>query len=674
MKKEFLYASMALGLMFTACNSDDIITPEEPGNGVAEADQTLYVSMAIKGDMGTRAAEEDGNPEDGTDDFDPGTDESEVYNAYFVFYDDNGSVVGDYVPVTLSNPEIATSPDGTIEKYYKNVVPVGIRKGENMPTLVVCYINPMTPTDLTKPLYEVQTVTRKEVTRSANNKTYFAMSNSVYYANADAATPPTVAQRIASDQLFDTKEAADKATVENKGTIQIWVERYASKLAFSYDADQVADYVTNTMVYAADGTITEPEVTLTFVPERWALNAEANETYVVKSFRKPSSTGVMLSDNYSYSEANTAINGALSTANAWTWNNPDYHRSFWCCSPAYFTAQYPEVAGDVNDETLHQKYYTYNDLKGGAGFGADVTAAQYFRETTVGQSALNSSNPAAAMPSVILVGHYTMTIGESADEVNTDFYTYTRNSKTGNPYVYFPATENSAASKVAGGESMLKRFFMELTCLYKKVGENNYVRYNPLDATDLATLTAALEVAKPSAAVIGDMKVPARYQTLQFKAGANTADIYVANGNGYNAIVASTTPAANQVTLTTANKVVMQQVGFCNYYMSDKDETTTAGGKAYFNIPVRHYGWYRPGNAQTPGKPIDWSKVMVGDFGMVRNHSYKVNVAAITGLATGIGGYDDPIVPPADTKDQYISYKVNILKWAVVPTQNVTLN
>lgn len=668
MKKEFLYASMALGLMFTACNSDDIITPEEPGNGVAEADQTLYVSMAIKGDMGTRAAEDDGNPVDGTDDFDPGTDESEVDNAYFVFYDDNGSVVGDYVPVTLSNPTTVTSPEGTIDKYYKNVVSVGIRKGENKPTQVVCYINPVTPTDLTKPLYEVQTVTRTAVTRSANGKTYFPMSNSVYYANTTDATLPTVAQPIASDQLYDTKEDAEAATAS---TIEIWVERYASKLAFSYDADKVDDYVTNTMVYAADGTITEPEVTLTFVPEKWALNAEANETYVVKSFRKPSTTGVMLSDNYSYGEANTAINGALTTTNAWTWNNSGYHRSFWGCSPAYFTAQYPEVAGDVNDETLHQKYYTYNDLAGAAGFAANVTTAQYFRETTVGQRALDSGNPAAAMPSVILVGHYTMTVGESADEVKTDFYTYTRNSKTGNPYVYFPATENSATSEVAGGESMLKRFFMELTCLYKKEGDN-YVRYNPLNATDLATLTAALEVAKPSAAVTGDMKVPARYQTLQFKAGANTGDIYVANGDGYKAIVASN-PTASQVTLTTANQVVMQQVGFCNYYMSGETETTTAGGKAYFNIPVLHYGWYRPGNANT-GTTIDWNKVMVGDFGMVRNHSYQVNVSAITGLATGIGGYDDPIVPPADTKDQYISYKVNILKWAVVPTQNVTLN
>lgn len=58
---------------------------------------------------------------------------------------------------------------------------------------------------------------------------------------------------------------------------------------------------------------------------------------------------------------------------------------------------------------------------------------------------------------------------------------------------------------------------------------------------------------------------------------------------------------------------------------------------------------------------------------MVRNHSYSINISSITGLATGIAGVDDPIVPPAETKDYYVAYKVRILKWAVVPVQNVDL-
>ena len=78
-------------------------------------------------------------------------------------------------------------------------------------------------------------------------------------------------------------------------------------------------------------------------------------------------------------------------------------------------------------------------------------------------------------------------------------------------------------------------------------------------------------------------------------------------------------------------------------------------------------------NGHTATSKIDWSNLQVGDLGIVRNHSYSVNVTAINGLGTAISDYEAPIVPPADTKEQYVSYKVNILKWAVVPAQNVEL-
>ena len=68
-----------------------------------------------------------------------------------------------------------------------------------------------------------------------------------------------------------------------------------------------------------------------------------------------------------------------------------------------------------------------------------------------------------------------------------------------------------------------------------------------------------------------------------------------------------------------------------------------------------------------PRHPRSTGATSVGDLGMVRNHSYSVNVTAIKGLGTAISDYEAPIVPPADTKEQYVSYKVNILKWAVVP-------
>ena len=660
MRKEFLYGTLALGLVFTACKSDDLTIEENNGNGVAETAQTLYVKMAIKGgnQAGTRAGT-DGNPVEGTVDFDKGEGESEVQNAYFVVYDNNGNVVGDYVQVDLKNPTTAPTPDGTVESYYESVVSVGIRKGENNPTQVVCYINPTTPVDLTKPLYEIQTVTRKAVTRTDGNTTLFPMSNSVYYGSNAGEIAPTIAVPINADQLFDSKDAALAATDK---TIEVFVERYAAKLAFSHK--DVNPFTTTSTVYATDGTSTDPEVVLTFVPERWALNAEAKETFVIKSFRMPNAAGGIMTDNYTWAAANEVIN---KNSGNWVWNNPAYHRSYWACSPAYFTAEYPEVASDVDPAVLHQKYYTYAELENGAGFEAGNTTPQYFKETTVGRKALDSENPQAAVASVILVGHYELTVA-GGDAVKSAFYTYSRGKSTEKPGVYFPAQTGTANSTVAGGGSMMMRFLQELTCLYKREGEV-YTRFNPNNAADLATLVGALEIKRPDADVIGEMKVPSRYLTLQLT-GTGFDNIYVANGDGYKAIG----DGENKISQTEANQVIMQQVQFCNYYASTEDATNAnAGGKAYFNIPVLHYGWYRASNGHTATSKIDWSNLQVGDLGIVRNHSYSVNVTAINGLGTAISDYEAPIVPPADTKEQYVSYKVNILKWAVVPAQNVEL-
>lgn len=638
MKKSYLFGAMASGLLLTACSSDAPLGPDD--NGVAENDQTLYVRMTIHGSDMTRAAGDDGTPVEGINDFEAGTgDESKVNNAYFVFYDANGNVVGDIVNVSLGTPTPGT--DGTVENVYQSTVAVSVPKSQATPTQVICYINPLSPASLKSDLSTVQTVTRAEV-QSANG---FPMSNSVYYANETANEPEFTVS--VEGKLFDTPEAAAGAPA-----VDIYVERYASKLKFT--AAEAAAYETHTAVVTTTGTSTETPVTLNFVADRWALNAEATSTYVVKSFRAPSETGQMLGTNYTYAELNTAIGGN------WTWNAPNYHRSYWAVSPAYFTEKYPVVADDLDEATWagQQKYYTLAELNAGAGFSGNDVAAKYFRETTVGTRALKSENPRAAMPAVILVGHYTVSVNGGAASQQS-FYTYLRGSDN-KPLVYFEADPTTGASTVAGGESMLNRFFNAVTILFKKNADGTYSRLDPSNDADNATLRQYLEIADPQ---VEDMA--ARMRTLQFKAGANPTNIYIASGNGYQAIG----NGEGEVTIAAANSMLLQQVGTCAYYLN---------GSAYFNIPVLHYGWYRTANAanQAAGATgnINWKNVSVGDFGMVRNHSYSLNVTAITGLGTGIAGENDPIIPPADTQDQYVSYKVNILKWAVVPQQDVTLN
>ncbi|MDE6267187.1 MAG: fimbria major subunit [Muribaculaceae bacterium] len=681
MKKNFLYGAMALGLLFAGCSSDDII---ENNGGVLQEDQTFYVSMKISGDMpGSRA-------DDPT--FEAGTgSESKVTTAYFVFYDAAGQVVGEVTPVDLTTGWQNVAGDGSVEKTYKDVVAITVMKGEAKPTQCICYINPINPGTLNKPLDAIQNHTVEEVYRMSGTERIFAMSNSVYYQD-NTATAPNVAVQIPEAQLYPTQAAAE-AALNADNVVSIYVERYATKLKFTVadDANNGA-YKTGTRIYTADDNYDTKDVELTFVPQYWAVNAQSKKSYVVKSFLKENydASASDAAKNYDYADLDAIINKGLTGTNVWTWNSPSNFRSYWGMSPAYFTEVYPEVSSDLDPEHSEaQKYISYNDLvkpNNGIGYAATDANAHYFKETTVGSKALASKNPAAAVASVIYVGQYTLKVGNAEVAAGTPFYTY----RTGNvsvdgktetrPYVYFDNNTNNLDSKVANGGSLLKRMLIVCSTLYKQVvvdGKTEYVALSPFDAADAVVLASNLQIAEISDKVKAaynpssetSLKIQANARTLQLKGvPTESAGIYVLNNNGYQQVVADGTEiAANEekITLTEANVALMKNVGVAYYYNL---------GHAYFNIPVKHLGWYRAGNPNNvEGAEFNWNDVRVGDYGMVRNHSYTVNVSKITGLAEGIGGDDVEIVPPAAKTNYFLAYQVNILKWAVVPTQNENL-
>ena len=61
--------------------------------------------------------------------------------------------------------------------------------------------------------------------------------------------------------------------------------------------------------------------------------------------------------------------------------------------------------------------------------------------------------------------------------------------------------------------------------------------------------------------------------------------------------------------------------------------------------------------------------------GIVRNHIYDLSIDKISGMGIGLPSLDHPIIPvtPPDPNDQtyYMHMSVNVLNWAIVPTQSV---
>lgn len=721
--KLFAGAAAMLALGLASCSDDKL---DNGGSDVAEIDHTMYLNVAISSTngFGSRAYEDNAYEGDGTPEFNEGIPvESKIGTAYFVFYEEElgpdgktgtgkpGKQVGEIAVVpNLTTTDVTDDATGSVTKSCISVVPVSVRKGDHEPKFVMCYVNPVTPANIQNPIDYIETLTRQEVTTGSGDNMRFPMSNSVYY---DADGNLVRATEIGNGKLYNS-EAEAKEEAEKNGDnarVQIFVERYAAKVNFS-----VAQSDATIPGYAAgEG---EEKFTLKFVPEYWAVNAEGKTSYITKSYRAQAAGGAILGSNYTYAAANSAINTRFESATSgastlldatdqWAWNNADLHRSFWGCSPAYYSTQYPEVASDIdptNSDKYELIYLTENQVRNGYGnlvSGTNAKLTDYFRETTTGTVGLTSKNPAAAVPSIALYGKYTITpttTGATALPANTSFYTYMKNSD-GNANIYFDVVSketnaNGAAigsSAVIGGTSMMRRFIDQLSVLVKRTGEGTtedpyvFTQFDPSKTPDLQYLVSNLTIKRPVDAVLtsgvtgeaveDQVKLAARRRTIQLNA-APTADqttaagftLCYASGNSY---VPVTT--AN---LTDVNKIIMQNVGYADYYNQ---------ASAYFNIPIKHLGWYRKGNLNRTGKTengtttytdnttINWNNVMVGDFGLVRNHVYSIKVTTIKGLGTAIADPNDPTVPPAETTDYFVAYRLNILNWAIVPTQNVGL-
>ena len=89
---------------------------------------------------------------------------------------------------------------------------------------------------------------------------------------------------------------------------------------------------------------------------------------------------------------------------------------------------------------------------------------------------------------------------------------------------------------------------------------------------------------------------------------------------------------------------------------ADKAEIRTEG-KAYYYVPIKHIG--------TTGN--------LGEYGVVRNHFYKITLTGIKGFGTPVYNPElviDPTVPTYD--NTYLAARVQVLQWRVV-NQNVSL-
>ena len=692
MKKTLLFGMAALLLAgISSCSSDDILV-QEPSKPL-DKDQTFFANINIRS---TESMSRATDPQEVTDQdevidpnykYDPSTDpgfnagteqENKVKTIFLIFYDEDGNRVST-TQVRKDNGDQDDGRNYSENSLYKGVVQIDVKHGQKVPAYVMCFINPITSMNFEinpsfATLTELQKTTRPMI--MDEEESYFAMSKSVYYginrAKPNSSTyEKIIATPIPEGQLFTNLDDARKAVAGTDGAdkvIDIYVERYAAKVNFL--VDNGSNNIQPLTIHGAEGT-GAADATLKFVPEYWAVNAYESDTYICKSFLNES-----LTEDMSYEIMNNALGGDK----AWWWNNPDLHRCYWAQTPGYYKQRYPRVADDLTDfeedetgEGYALGYYSYNDLvenntgKLNAKSRPVVLGQQstiYARENTVSGKALRNAyadpmaSPKAAVASAILVGHYTI-----GDKTLTEDETFYIMGNATNGYTYFKDDDDMIA------------WFVNTTIRFAKTptGELFYNygidKFGFIDSEENNVYKDYFIVAHPSKEVRHlDEENPAvvdsRFVTIQL----NKEKVLAEGAPTLYAYLDGKYQAVTEKNFARVNQQMYYQAGSVQGFK---------GGKAYFNIPIKHLGFYRDENpnANKMGteKDFKWDQVQSGDFGLVRNHIYTIEVQTIKGLGNGIPNFDDPIVPPTDPNEYFIGARIIVLNWAVVPTQKVDL-
>lgn len=645
MKNYKLLLGLAAGLFFAGCSTDDV---DGGFDRVVEADEVRYLNVAVcTSGTASRAPFEQGIPT-----------ENAINSVRFFFYDVDGNPTASSVAANDLKFEFEDvdpdNPNENVEKRAQKTLQVGLKKGDKLPAYIVCLINSVNGTTFDETnMHDLRLEEVADVVTKVGVVDYFKMNNSVYYGKdvaAGKANTRVFGTPIAADtQLHSTPEEAEAAPA-----VDIYVERYAARVDFKQT-----------------GTVTPVEVnnyTLTFVPEAWGINADAANTYVAKRFF------MQTDEKADYVPSYGEVDGVFAP---WGWNDPTLFRSYWACSPSYYATAFPEVSDDIMDQLTtgtgagqlvgdyKLMYYSHSQLTNLPAanarrvgdhcnaIGADGAATTlYVKENTASSKAFTFDNPKAAVPSVVLAGHYLVTKTATAAagvpdvaENTDDFYLYGQQNDKPNLYV-----------GGYGDYGIKKAFINNQMVLAMDDAEGSYLR---ADHTALVVEHPSKEVRQ-----LAGVKVPSRYVTLQIKEeSTNYGELYFLDAQTglWSPVTADNVQAVNVR--------LLQALGYAQMY---------AEGACYYSIPVQHLRF--EGDATNPNKnknvtanDFDWKVVRPGDFGLVRNHLYTINVTGIKGLATGVSDVDAPIVPPMDEDEYYVSYKVNILKWAVVPEQDVEL-
>ena len=387
MKMKKLFFGLFACASLCACSNDESgVIPDDTPKVFTGDEAYINVRLADAGSL-TRAQEGE---------FEYGTNEQSVKNAFFYFYDADGVFVAQGDVWTGGNAS-TTNPAGNIEFTGNNVVVLKELGRKNYPKYMVAVLNKPTGFLYGNTLGEMQTVLADGNAEgiyypsTANNVTtdYFTMSTTSYTEAGRSAYFVTEVK----EENFLPEPMTDINAIAN--TVTVYVERLAAKVTLNVSEQLVKDangrYPIKATVAGEDNSAGNDDVAS---EERyvellgWKLNATAKRSYMVKNIDA------------------TWANGDL----GFTWNRPTDYRSHWGKSFNYGLSGYPDNAAGV---PANSEYLNYVDLENGL---TALGAPAYCAENTNTSAVVTADFP-SAVTSILLKAKVCDASGNALDLV-----------------------------------------------------------------------------------------------------------------------------------------------------------------------------------------------------------------------------------------------------------------
>ncbi len=646
--KKLIFVLCVMCVSLCACTSDDVL---ESSSSSASIDGDMaYLTVRIT-DVNSQTRASSSGYQNGT------SLEYAVSDAYFYFYDEDGLFV--------SRAEVwgggNETTDGTSIEFNGNTVIV--LKGltdVGFPRYMVTVLNrPNGFESYNANLYEpaatlaemqeklsvqdaegIYNSTAYDETTGLTLPTNFVMSTSSYVdGTEDARVPYYFVTRLDDSDFY-----AEPIPNSEANAVDVYVERLAAKVEVG-----VSDALTSATIndgqndhtaYLLKETIAgdpnvqdsegdnygEQDIYIEFLG--WALNATARKSNIVKNITDLDANGV----------------------DGWTdWNDAENHRSYWGESFNYGLGDYytypttninpdtdlPNTDSDEADEsTALNEYVKYTSLVDDNlhSLGFNQGYQEYCPENTNTYEVLMNKN-SSAITSVLLKAQ-AWYVDDSGVAAPITLIRYRSTLWTESAFLNYVASE-------------LENYTGNTKYYYAVEGDEGTTTYIVLDGTYLEIANAGN----------GGINVAADADAIEDQTW------YTLDDGTYTEVTDASTVSTAITTACTA----------FNTYWADEDGLSTINafndGLMYYSIPIEHLNNVTEENPLPSGQSI-----LEAQYGVVRNHWYRLTINSLSDLGKGIYEETEVIVPdPEDPTYYYVGADINILSWQKVSQSDIDL-